>query len=101
VSYLEETEDAQSAIRARLELAFNEKLIEVIERLAADSEQNAARINYHLDTSRTITRCCRGERHGVPHVVSRYVVRTLYLHAIDHVFEHVTWLRNPFQLTTM
>ena len=79
---------------------YKEKLIEVIERLAADSEESAARINYHLDANRTITRCLPWrERYGVSQVVSRHVVRTLYLHAIDHVFEHVTGLRNSFRLT--
>ena len=51
MSYVEETDRAQSALRARLELAAKEKLIEVILRLAADSEESAARI----DLSRTGT----------------------------------------------
>ena len=54
MSHLEETDGAQSALRARLELTSKEKLIEVIERLAADSEQNAARINYLTDSSEAV-----------------------------------------------
>jgi hypothetical protein len=44
MSDIEETDRAQSALRTRLELAAKEKLIEVIVRLAADSEESAARI---------------------------------------------------------
>lgn len=48
MSYLEGTDGAPSALRTRLELASKEKLIEVILRLAADSEESAARIDYSL-----------------------------------------------------
>jgi hypothetical protein len=54
MSYLEETDRAQSALRTRLELAAKEKLIEVILRLAADSEESAARIDYLTDSSEAV-----------------------------------------------
>ena len=40
--------------RLRLELAAKEKLIEVILRLAADSEESAARIDYLTDSSEAV-----------------------------------------------
>jgi hypothetical protein len=54
MSYLEETDRAQSALRTRLELPAKEKLIEVIMRLAADSEESAARIDYLTDPSEAV-----------------------------------------------
>jgi hypothetical protein len=54
MSYLEETDRAQSALRTRLELAAKEKLIEVILRLAADSEESAARIDYLTDSGEAV-----------------------------------------------
>ena len=54
MSYLEETDRAQSPLRARLELAAKEKLVEVILRLAADSEESAARIDYLTDPSEAV-----------------------------------------------
>jgi hypothetical protein len=43
MSHDDEADSAHSVLRARLELASREKLIEVIERLAADSAESAAR----------------------------------------------------------
>ena len=54
MSHLEETDLAESVLRKRLELASKEKLIGVIVRLAADSEENAARIEYLTDSSGTV-----------------------------------------------
>jgi hypothetical protein len=54
MSYLEETDCAPSALRTRLELATKEKLIELIVRLAADSEESAARIDYLTDPGEAV-----------------------------------------------
>jgi hypothetical protein len=54
MSHDDETDSAPSVLRARLELASREKLIEVIERLAADSAESAARINYLTDSSAAV-----------------------------------------------
>jgi hypothetical protein len=51
MSHDDEADSAPSVLRARLELASREKLIEVIERLAADSAESAARINYLTDSN--------------------------------------------------
>ena len=47
---LEENHQGPAAIRAKLQSASNEKLIDLIERLAADSEKLSARIDYLTDT---------------------------------------------------
>ncbi len=54
MSHPEETVRAQSALRTRLELATKEKLIDVLVRLAADSEESAARIDYLTDSSEAV-----------------------------------------------
>jgi hypothetical protein len=54
MSHDDATDSAPSGLRARLELASREKLIEVIERLAADSAESAARINYLTDSSAAV-----------------------------------------------
>ncbi len=45
---------SQPTLRTRLEIASKEKLIELIERLAADSEESAARINYLTDSNNVV-----------------------------------------------
>jgi phage gp46-like protein len=54
MSHDDATDSAPLGLRARLELASREKLIEVIERLAADSAESAARINYLTDSSAAV-----------------------------------------------
>jgi hypothetical protein len=49
-----ETRSCSVSPRTRLELAAKEKLIEVILRLAADSEESAARIDYLTDSSEAV-----------------------------------------------
>ena len=47
---LEENQQGPGSIRAKLQSASKEKLIELIERLAADSEKLSARIDYLTDS---------------------------------------------------
>ena len=54
MNYLEGIDGAPSTLRTRLELASKEKLIEVILRLATDSEESAARIDYLTDSNEAV-----------------------------------------------